>query len=63
MQLEHLFRLSFNFLIDVHYKEVKITSDEAMKAAVNDGLGKYTKKTDVLITNYKENFILTCSMC
>jgi hypothetical protein len=42
---------------------VKITSDEAMKAAVNDGLGKYTKKTDVLITNYKENFILTCSMC
>jgi hypothetical protein len=38
---------------------VKIASDEAMKAVVNDGLGKDTKKSDVLITSYRENFILT----
>jgi hypothetical protein len=38
---------------------MKITSDEAMKAEVNDGLRKDTKKSDVLITSYEENFILT----
>jgi hypothetical protein len=57
--LQHLFWLSFNFYIDAHYKEVKIASDEAMKAEVNDGLRKDTKKNDVLITSYEENFILT----
>jgi hypothetical protein len=56
--LEHLFWLNFNFLTDVHYKEVKIASDEAMKVEVNDGLRKDTKNSDVLITSYEENFIL-----
>jgi hypothetical protein len=38
---------------------MKIVSDETMKDAIHDGLGKDTKKSDVLITSYEENFILT----
>jgi len=57
LQLEHLFRLSFNILTSIN--KWRFADDEATKVVVYVGLAKDTKKSDVWTINWEENFILT----